>query len=91
MTEMKNMRPPFIRSYGFSIILIISIALGSFLGMIFKKEDIVFKPFGYIFLNLLFTVIIPLVFFSISSAVGDDVASMVVARMLGCRDWIRSS
>jgi Na+/H+-dicarboxylate symporter len=71
--------PPFIQSYGFSIILIISIIIGSFLGIIYKKEAIVFKPFGDIFLNLLFTAIIPLVFFSISSAV----ASMTNIRRLG--------
>lgn len=76
---MKIKLPPFIRSYGFSIILIISIILGSFLGIIYKKEAIVFKPLGDIFLNLLFTAIIPLVFFSISSAV----ASMTDIRRLG--------
>ena len=79
MNNMKIKLPPFIRSYGFSIILIISIIIGSFLGIIYKKEAIVFKPFGDIFLNLLFTAIIPLVFFSISSAV----ASMTNIRRLG--------
>jgi len=79
MTKMKNKLPLIIRSYGFSIILIISIILGSFLGIVYKKEAIVFKPLGDIFLNLLFTTIIPLVFFSISSAV----ASMTNIRRLG--------
>ncbi|MCK7479634.1 MAG: dicarboxylate/amino acid:cation symporter, partial [Candidatus Moduliflexus flocculans] len=37
--------------------------------MVFKKDAAVFKPLGDIFLNLLFTVIVPLVFFSISSTV----------------------
>jgi Na+/H+-dicarboxylate symporter len=76
---MKIKLPPFLKSYGFSIILIISIIIGSFLGIIYKKDAIVFKPFGDIFLNLLFTVIIPLVFFSISSAV----AGMTNIRRLG--------
>ncbi len=76
---MKIKLPPFIRSYGFSIVLIISIMIGSLLGIIYKKEAIVFKPFGDIFLHLLFTVIIPLVFFSISSAV----ASMTNIQRLG--------
>ncbi|MEN6331507.1 MAG: dicarboxylate/amino acid:cation symporter [Smithella sp.] len=76
---MKIKLPSFIRSYGFSIILIVSIILGSVLGFIYKKDAIVFKPFGDIFLNLLFTAIIPLVFFSISSAV----ASMTDIRRLG--------
>ena len=70
---------PFFKAYGFSIILIISIILGSFLGILYKKDAIVFKPFGDIFLNLLFTTIIPLVFFSISSSV----AGMTNFRRLG--------
>jgi Na+/H+-dicarboxylate symporter len=76
---MKIQLPTFVRSYGFSIILIIAIIIGSFLGIIYKKEAIIFKPFGDIFLNLLFTAIIPLVFFSIASAV----ASMTNIRRLG--------
>jgi len=78
----KNMNiklPHFFKAYGFSIVLIISIILGSFLGIIYKKDAIVFKPFGDIFLNLLFTAIVPLVFFSISSAV----AGMTNIRRLG--------
>ena len=70
---------PFFKAYGFSIILIISIILGSFLGILYKKDAIVFKPFGDMFLNLLFTTIIPLVFFSISSSV----AGMTNFRRLG--------
>ncbi|MCE5211109.1 MAG: dicarboxylate/amino acid:cation symporter [Deltaproteobacteria bacterium] len=79
MNYIKMKLPPFLKSYGFSIILIISIIIGSFLGILYQKDAIVFKPFGDIFLNLLFTAIVPLVFFSISSAV----ASMNNIRRLG--------
>jgi len=71
--------PAFLKSYGFSLILIISLLIGSLLGIIFRGNASVFKPFGDIFLNLLFTAIIPLVFFSISSAV----AAMTDIRRLG--------
>lgn len=60
---------PFFRSYGFSLLLIVSIGIGSLLGISMKKEAVLFKPFGDLFLNLLFTAIVPLVFFSIASAV----------------------
>jgi len=76
---MKNNMPPFLKSYGFSIILIISILIGALLGIIFKKDAAMFKPLGDIFLNLLFTVIVPLVFFSISATV----ASMTNLKRLG--------
>src|SRR4030042_197937 len=76
---MKIKLPPFLKSYGFLIILIISIIIGAFLGIIYKKDAAVLKPLGDIFLNLLFTAIIPLVFFSVSSAV----AGMTNIRRLG--------
>jgi Na+/H+-dicarboxylate symporter len=76
---MKTQSPSFLKSYGFSIILIISIIIGSILGILYKSDAVIFKPFGDIFLNLLFTAIVPLVFFSISSAV----AGMTNIRRLG--------
>jgi Na+/H+-dicarboxylate symporter len=69
----------FLHSYGFSLLLIVAIGVGSLLGIVLKKETVFFKPFGDVFLNLLFTAIIPLVFFSIASAV----AGMSNVRRLG--------
>ncbi len=63
------MGPRFLKSYSFSILLLISILIGAFLGIILKQNASALKPFGDIFLNLLFTAVVPLVFFSISSAV----------------------
>ncbi len=76
---METKTPSFLKSYGFSITLILSIIIGAILGIIYKKDAASFKPLGDIFLNLLFTVLIPLVFFSISSAV----AGMQNIRRLG--------
>ena len=59
----------FLKHYGTSLILLGSISIGCVLGLIFKERSIIFKPFGDIFLNLLFTIVVPLVFFSISSAI----------------------
>ena len=64
-----NGRNSFLKNYAFSLILIGSILFGALLGILFKERAVVFKPLGDIFLNLLFTVVVPLVFFSISSAV----------------------
>ncbi|MGA7827398.1 MAG: dicarboxylate/amino acid:cation symporter [Geobacteraceae bacterium] len=75
----KTKLPPFLKSYGFSLLLIASMFLGAGLGIALKKDAIMFKPLGDVFLNLLFTVIVPLVFFSISSTV----ASMTNLRRLG--------
>ncbi len=60
-----------LKSYGPSVFLLASIFFGSCLGLILKEKAIFLKPFGDIFLNLLFTAVVPLVFFSISSAVAN--------------------
>jgi len=76
---MKIKLPPFFRAYGFSLLLLISVIIGAIIGIICGRDAAVLKPFGDIFLNLLFTVIVPLVFFSISSVV----ATMKNIRRLG--------
>jgi Na+/H+-dicarboxylate symporter len=73
------MESSLLRSYGFSILLVVSMVAGALLGIYFKADAVVFKPFGDVFLNLLFTAIVPLVFFSISSAV----AGMADIKRLG--------
>lgn len=59
----------FLKNYGFSLVLIAFILAGALLGFVLKEKAVVVKPLGDIFLNLLFTSVVPLVFFSISSAV----------------------
>ena len=71
----------FFKHYGSSLILLGAISIGCVLGLIFKEKAVIFKPFGDIFLNLLFTIVVPLVFFSISSA---------VAAMNNIQRWERS-
>ena len=63
------LKSSFVKNYGFTLLLVFSILLGSCLGVILKERAASLKPFGDIFLNLLFTSVVPLVFFSISSAV----------------------
>lgn len=59
----------FLKHYSFSILLIVSVCIGAGLGIVLKEKAAVLKPLGDIFLNLLFTAVVPLVFFSISSAI----------------------
>ena len=73
------MKSSFLKSYGFSLSLLAAMVVGSALGLVFGERVRVIKPLGDIFLNLLFTVVVPMVFFSISSAV----AGMSDTRRLG--------
>jgi len=77
------MKLSFLKSYAFSLLLLFSISVGSLLGFFFKENSVVFKPFGDIFLNLLFTVVVPLVFFSISSAVAEMKDIKRLGKILG--------
>lgn len=57
------------KAHHFPLLLLLSVLLGSFVGFSFGPKAIILKPLGDIFLNLLFMVVVPLVFFSITSAV----------------------
>ncbi|EUJ19846.1 sodium:dicarboxylate symporter [Listeria aquatica FSL S10-1188] len=52
-----------LRNYAFTICLLSGIILGGIAGVIFGEGTVIVKPIGDIFLNLMFVVIVPLVFF----------------------------
>ena len=58
-----------LRAYRFSLLLIISIVAGSAVGYLAPAFAGTIKPLGDLFLNLIFMVIVPLVFFSIASGI----------------------
>ena len=72
------LKSKFFKSYGMPIVLLLSILIGTLLGIIVEDTSI-FKPFGDIFLNLMYTIVVPLVFFTISSSI----ANMVNLKRLG--------
>lgn len=61
----------FLKNYKSIILLLGGILAGSILGLVFGKGVEVIKPLGDIFLNLLFTAIIPLIFFTIASSIAN--------------------
>ncbi|HEY4831055.1 MAG TPA: dicarboxylate/amino acid:cation symporter, partial [Waddliaceae bacterium] len=54
-----------------SLILLFSITIGSAIGYLAPEAISWLKPIGDLFLNLLFTIVVPLVFFSIGSAIAN--------------------
>jgi Na+/H+-dicarboxylate symporter len=72
----------FLKNYSGIIWLLTGIAIGSIVGLVFGKKVEVLKPIGDIFLNLLFTAVIPLVFFAISSAIANLKPSDKLSRMM---------
>ena len=59
----------FLKTYKSVIILLAAIIIGAIVGIAFKEKAAVLKPFGDIFLNLLFVVIVPLIFLSITTSI----------------------
>ena len=69
--------------YRFPIILLSSIILGSIIGLIIGERAAVLKPLGDIFLNIMFTIVVPLVFITISSAVSNIVDMKRLGKIIG--------
>ncbi|MCM3667474.1 dicarboxylate/amino acid:cation symporter [Mesobacillus maritimus] len=72
-----------LKSYRFTLILLGSIILGGIIGLIFGPKAQVIQPLGDLFLNLLFMMIVPLVFFSISSAIGNMSGMKRLGKIIG--------
>lgn len=76
-------RKSFLRSYAMSLILVGAILAGSLVGWLLGERAGVLKPLGDVFLNALFVTVVPLVFFSISSAVAGMAGTGRLGRILG--------
>lgn len=58
------------KNYKSTIIMFISVIVGTIIGVIFKEKATVLKPFGTLFINLLLTIIVPLIFLTLSTSIG---------------------
>jgi len=62
---MKNI----LKNYKSTIILLGAIILGAIIGIVFGEKATVLSPFGDIFINLMFVIIVPLVFLTVTTAI----------------------
>ncbi|HVI44161.1 MAG TPA: dicarboxylate/amino acid:cation symporter [Chitinophaga sp.] len=72
-----------IRNYNHIILLLSGIIGGSIAGLLLGKHVMYLKPVGDIFLNVLITAVIPMVFFAIASAIAHIEAGQRLGRVLG--------
>lgn len=70
-------------SYRFPLILLAGIVVGAILGIVMGERAKIFAPIGEIFLNLMFTIVVPMVFVSITTAVGNMVNMKRLGKILG--------
>lgn len=59
------------KNYMFTIILLGSVLLGGIIGSVMGPKSSALEPFGKLFINLMFMILVPLVFFSVSSAMAN--------------------
>ena len=72
-----------LKNYAFTIFLLLGILIGGICGIIFGEGASVVKPVGDIFLNLMFVLIVPLVFFSVASSIYNMRDSNMVGKVIG--------
>lgn len=76
---MKN----FFKNYKQTIILLLAIIIGAIFGLIYKEKTEVVKPLGDIFINLMFVIIIPLVFLTISTSISKMKSPKRLGKIMG--------
>lgn len=70
-------------SYRFPLILLAGILTGAILGLVLGEKATVLAPLGDIFINLMFTIVVPMVFISITNAVGSMLNMKRLGKILG--------
>lgn len=78
MTEKKG----FLYYYGNIIYLLCGLVVGSIAGVVFGSKVEVIKPIGSIFINLLFTAVVPMVFFCIAAAIANIEKSQNFSKLI---------
>lgn len=70
-------------SYRFPLMLLAGILVGAVIGVVFGEKATVLAPLGDIFINLMFTIVVPMVFISITNAVGSMLNMKRLGKILG--------
>ncbi len=71
------------KNYRFPLTIVAAILVGSIIGVALGERAVVLKPFGDVFLNLMFTAVVPLVFATIASAIGNMTNKSRLGKILG--------
>lgn len=57
------------KNYKQTIILILALVLGTIAGLIFKEKTAIIKPLGDLYMNLMFVLIVPMIFLTITTSI----------------------
>lgn len=76
------------KNYKQTIILVVAIIIGAIAGIVFKEKTEVLKPFGDIFINLMFVIIIPLVFLTVSTSISKMKQPKRLGKIMGATVFV---
>ncbi|MCT4631624.1 MAG: dicarboxylate/amino acid:cation symporter [Firmicutes bacterium] len=71
------------KTYKSVILLLLGIIAGCIIGLVYGEKATVLKPFGQVFMNFMFTAVVPLVFFSLSSSIAKMSNMKRLGKILG--------
>ena len=57
------------KNYKQTLILLLSLVIGAIIGLVFGEKTEILKPFGDLFMNLMFVIIVPLIFLTITTSI----------------------
>lgn len=73
----------FLKNYGSTLLLLSGLVIGGLLGVILGEDAAIFRPVGNLFLNLIFVLVVPLVFFSVAQSMVVMRKTGIIGRVLG--------
>ena len=77
------MKSAFFKQYGASLLLLLGLVAGGVLGVVLGEKAQVLRAPGMLFLNLVFVLVVPLVFFSVAHSMVVMRRSGVIGKVLG--------
>lgn len=72
----------FLKNYKQTLILLAAIIIGAIAGLVFKEKAAVLSPLGDLFINLMFIIIVPLIFLTISTSISKITQPKRVGKIL---------
>ena len=73
----------FLKNYGFLLFILLGITAGCIVGLLFPDATAYLEPLGTVFLNLMFCVVVPMVFCSIASAIANMGSAKKAGKIMG--------
>ncbi len=77
------MKSSFLKNYGATLLLLLGLLVGGTLGAVLGEKAQVLRAPGMLFLNLVFVLVVPLVFFSVAHSMVTMRQSGVIGKVLG--------